>query len=75
MTLLVERSEGLLVWWRCPAKVVRIEERGERTLYGVDFGALPPDEEHQLAMLLQMVSSGRGPGQRASTPGWPRASA
>jgi uncharacterized protein (TIGR02266 family) len=63
VTLLVERAEGLMSV-ALPGQVVRTEERDERTLYGVAFEALPPDEEHQLAMLLQMISAQRGPGRR-----------
>lgn len=63
VTLLIERSEGLMSV-ALPGEVVRIEERGERMLYGVDFGALPPDEQQQLAMLLQMLSGQSGTGRR-----------
>jgi c-di-GMP-binding flagellar brake protein YcgR len=63
VTLLIERSEGLMSV-ALPGEVVRIEERGERMLYGVDFSALPPDEQNELSMLLQMISTNHGPGRR-----------
>jgi c-di-GMP-binding flagellar brake protein YcgR len=63
VTLMLERAEGL-VSLALPGTVVRIEHRGERTLYGVEFEPLPPDEEAQLLLLLQLVASGEGHGRR-----------
>jgi hypothetical protein len=64
VTLMLERAEGL-VTLAVPGKVVRIEHRGERCLYGVHFEPLPPDDEAQLVMLLQLISGGKGQGRRA----------
>jgi c-di-GMP-binding flagellar brake protein YcgR len=67
VTLMLERAEGL-VTLSVPGKVVRIEHRGERSLYGVHFEPLPPDDEAQLLMLLQLVSGAKGQGPK----GYPR---
>ncbi len=64
VTLMLERAEGV-VNLSVPGTVVRRELRGEHTLYGVEFDPLPPDEESQLTLLLQMVAAGKGPGRRA----------
>ncbi|MBK7861664.1 MAG: PilZ domain-containing protein [Archangiaceae bacterium] len=64
VTLMLERAEGL-VTLSVPGTVVRVEHRGERTLYGVQFEPLPPDEEKQLELLLQLISGGKGQGRRA----------
>jgi len=64
VTLMLERAEGV-VNLSVPGTVVRRALRGEHTLYGIEFDPLPPDEESQLTMLLQLISSGKGPGRRA----------
>jgi len=64
ITLMLERDEGL-VTLLLPGTVVRKEERDGRCCYGVEFEPLPPDEEAQLGMLLQLLVSGAGQGRRA----------
>lgn len=64
ITVMLERAEGQ-VTVALPGKVVRIEQRDARTLYGVQFAALPPDEEAQLGLLLQLVAGGKGQGRRS----------
>ena len=64
LTLMLERTEGV-VSLSVPGKVVRVEARGERMLYGVAFDPLPPDDEAQLSLLLQLLAAGKGQGRRA----------
>jgi c-di-GMP-binding flagellar brake protein YcgR len=63
ITLMLERAEGL-VTLSLSGRVVRVDGKGERALYGVQFDALPPDDERQLALLLQLLAAGRGSGRR-----------
>ncbi len=65
ITLMLERvtPDGLTL--AVPGKVVRTEPRDELSLYGVQFAALPPEEEAQLVELLQHVSHGAGQGRRS----------
>jgi c-di-GMP-binding flagellar brake protein YcgR len=64
VTILVERSEGL-VGLSLVGTVVRKEERDQRGRYGLEFEPLPPDEEAQLGILLQMLLNSGGVGRRA----------
>jgi c-di-GMP-binding flagellar brake protein YcgR len=61
ITLLVERDGASIA---LPGEIVRTEGRDERMLYGVQFGALPPDEEQSLVTLLHVLSASKGPGRR-----------
>ncbi|MDP3151700.1 MAG: PilZ domain-containing protein [Archangium sp.] len=64
VTLMLEREEGL-VTLSLTGNVVRKEEQDQRGLYGVEFEPLPPDEEAQLGMLLQLLLTATGQGRRA----------
>lgn len=64
VTLMLEREEGLLSL-SLPGTVVRKDEDEERARYGVEFEPLPPGDESQLTMLLQLLINGRGQGRRA----------
>jgi c-di-GMP-binding flagellar brake protein YcgR len=64
VTLMLEREEGL-VTLALPGTVVRKVEKEGRACYGVDFEPLPPEEESQLGLLLQMLISRAGQGRRA----------
>ena len=64
VTLMLEREEGL-VTLSLPGTVVRKDEDDERARYGVEFEPLPPGDESQLTMLLQLLITGRGQGRRA----------
>jgi hypothetical protein len=64
VTLMLEREEGL-VSLALPGTVVRKEVSDARARYGVEFEALPPDEEGQLGMLLQLLLNAAGQGRRA----------
>lgn len=64
VTLLLEREEGL-VNLSLPGTVVRKEVQDQRARYGVEFEPLPPDEESQLGMLLQLLLTAAGQGRRA----------
>lgn len=64
VTLMLEREEGL-VSLSLPGTIVRKDEDEERARYGVEFEPLPPGDESQLTMLLQLLINGRGQGRRA----------
>lgn len=64
VTLMLERDEGL-VTLSLPGTVVRKDEQEQRACYGVEFEPLPPDDEAQLGLLLQLLVDGRGQGRRA----------
>ncbi len=64
VTLMLEREEGLISL-ALGATVVRKELKNDRAIYGVEFAAMPPEEESQLDMLLQLVLSAEGQGRRA----------
>jgi c-di-GMP-binding flagellar brake protein YcgR len=64
VTLMLEREEGL-VSLSLPGTVVRKDVDEERARYGVQFEPLPPGEEEQLGLLLQLLVNGRGQGRRA----------
>ena len=64
VTLMLEREEGL-VTLSLPGTVVRKEEQDQRGLYGVEFEPLPPDDDAQLGMLLQLLLTATGQGRRA----------
>ncbi len=63
VTLLLERAAGEISL-ALHGRIVRVEERHERILYGVEFESLPPDDEEQLRRLLQLLAGGRGQGRR-----------
>ena len=63
VTLMLERDEGL-VTLSLPGVVVYKHEQDERGLYGVEFEPLPPDDDAQLGLLLQLLVGGRGVGRR-----------
>lgn len=63
VTLMLEREEGL-VTLSLPGTVVRKEEQDERGRYGVEFEPLPPDEDAQLSLLLQLLLTAAGQGRR-----------
>lgn len=62
--LMLEREEGLLTL-SLPGTVARKDEDEQHGRYGVEFEPLPPDEEAQLAVMLQLLVDGRGQGRRA----------
>lgn len=64
VTLMLEREEGLIAL-SLGATVVRKEEQHQRAVYGLEFAPLPPEEESQLDLLLQLVLSTAGAGRRA----------
>lgn len=64
VTLMLERDEGLLVL-SLPGTVTHKDEQDGRARYGVEFDPLPPDEESQLGLLLQLLLNDRGQGRRA----------
>ncbi|MBL8955488.1 MAG: PilZ domain-containing protein [Myxococcaceae bacterium] len=64
VTLMLERDVGGPTL-SLPGTVRRIEARGEHTLFGIEFDALPPEEETQLSALLHALAAGKGPGRRA----------
>lgn len=64
VTLMLEREEGL-VSLSLTGTVVRKDEADERARYGVEFEPLPPGDDAQLTMLLQLLINGRGQGRRA----------
>lgn len=64
VTLMLERSEGL-VTLALTGTVVWKEEQAARGRYGLEFEPLPPDEESQLGVLLQLLLAGKGSGRRA----------
>ena len=64
VTLMLERTEGL-VTVSLAGTVVRKEERDQRGLYDVRFEPLPPGDEAQLVLLLQLLAAGGGQGRRA----------
>lgn len=64
LTLMLEREEGLIAL-SLGATVVRKEVKDQRAVYGVEFAALPPEEESQLGLLLQLLLSTAGTGRRA----------
>lgn len=64
ITVMLERNEGLITL-SLGGTVVRKEEQDQRARYGVEFDALPPDEEAQLGVLLQLLLAGAGQGRRA----------
>lgn len=64
ITVMLEREEGL-VTLSLPATVVRKDEQDQRAQYGVEFEPLPPGDEAQLDLLLQLLVTGRGQGRRA----------
>ncbi len=64
ITMMVERSEGL-VSLSLVGTVVRKEVHEQRGRYALEFEPLPPDEESQLGILLQMLLNGAGTGRRA----------
>lgn len=64
VTLMLERAEGL-VTLALPARVTSSEVEGGRTRYGVEFDPLPPDEDAELGLLLQLLLAGSGQGRRA----------
>lgn len=61
--LMLEREEGLLTL-SLPGSVVRKDEDEQHGRYGVEFEPLPPADEAQLAVLLQLLLNGRGQGRR-----------
>jgi c-di-GMP-binding flagellar brake protein YcgR len=63
VTLMLERDEGL-VTLSLSGVVVHKHEEEERGLYGVEFEPLPPGDDAQLGLLLQLLVSGRGVGRR-----------
>lgn len=64
LTLILERFDGTATV-ALPGKVVRSEARDERRVYGIEFAALPPEDEAQLVALLRLLAAGRGQGRRA----------
>lgn len=64
VTLMLEREEGLIAL-SLGATVVRREEAEQRAVYGLEFAPLPPNEESQLDLLLQLTLSAAGSGRRA----------
>lgn len=64
ITVMLERNEGLITL-SLGSTVVRKEEQDQRARYGVEFDALPPEEEAQLGVLLQLLLAGAGLGRRA----------
>lgn len=61
--LMLEREEGL-VTLSLPGTVVRKDEDAQHGRYGVAFEPLPPSDQAQLALMLQLLVSGRGQGRR-----------
>lgn len=70
VSVMLERAEGPISL-AVSGTVVRIYGSANETVYGVDFGALPPDSEDELLKLLTLLAAGRGSGRRAD----PRVSA
>lgn len=64
VTVLVERSEGL-VSLALTGTVVRKEAHEHRGRYALEFEPLPPGEEAELGLLLQLLLDGAGVGRRA----------
>ncbi|PZR13260.1 MAG: hypothetical protein DI536_13315 [Archangium gephyra] len=64
VTLMLEREEGLIAL-SLGATVVRKDEQHQRAVYGLEFAPLPPEEESQLDLLLQLILSAAGAGRRA----------
>ncbi len=64
VTLMLEREEGL-VTLSLTGTIARKEEHDGRARYGVEFNPLPPEEEAQLRLLLQLLLARAGPGRRA----------
>lgn len=64
VTLMLEREEGL-VSLSLTGTIVRKEVLDARARYGVEFNPLPPEEEAQLRLLLQLLLSRSGLGRRA----------
>lgn len=64
VTVMLEREEGLINL-SLPSSIVRKEEKEQRAIYGVEFDPLPPDEEAQLGILLQLLLEKEGQGRRA----------
>lgn len=64
VTLMLEREEGLIAL-SLGATVVRKDEQHQRAVYGLEFAPLPPEEESQLDLLLQLILSAGGSGRRA----------
>ena len=64
VTVMLEREEGL-VSLSLPGTVVRKDDDEERARFGVEFEPLPPGDDSQLTLLLQLLINGRGQGRRA----------
>ncbi len=64
VTLMLEREEGLINL-SLSSSIVRKEEKEQRATYGLEFDPLPPDEEAQLGILLQLLLVRAGQGRRA----------
>jgi c-di-GMP-binding flagellar brake protein YcgR len=64
VTVMLERNEGLITL-SLASTIVRKEEKDQRAIYGVEFDPLPPEEEAQLGILLQLLLGRAGQGRRA----------